>query len=88
MSAAKRADIRELLVGARQRVGLSQRDVARRMGCSPSTPNRLEAGGVIDARYLLAARVAYELTPDEWDRLGRLLGELHPPREKAVATHA
>ena len=56
-AALRRRDVLDELVGARHRHGLSQTEVAARMGTSQSVVARLEGGGV-DARLSTLERYA------------------------------
>lgn len=76
--ASRRQQLVEELVAARQGVGLSQTEVAARMGTSQSAVARLE-GGDADMRLSTLERyaaavghdVSWQLQPEKGDRRGR-----------------
>lgn len=63
----------ERLVAARERAGISQAEVARRVDSSPQTIQQLESGSNQSSRRLVHIAVALHVRP-EWLELG--LGEM------------
>lgn len=73
--------LKRILVTARQRLGMSQRDIAALLGCSHPVVNRLEAGRPVSVAHFMAAREAYGLSDDEWVRVSRLYADALPAPE-------
>ena len=74
----------ERIVWLRERAGLSQSALARRLGISPQSIQQLEAGHVRRPRYVLALARLFNVTPDWLEEGSGAAGEgraLEPIRE-------
>lgn len=90
-------EVAQAIIEARKRLGVSQRELAKRIGISPPTMNRIEkGGGNIEAKTLLRIAEALDIPPplllgkysDEFIEMWEMFKELPEDRKQKVIDHA